>query len=145
MNTLSSSQHTVTDDETLIRIARSLGHPAGEPVTLGALEGRIDTWIRAMAMIGRHVGADSLDPMKVAEAVEDRIAGRPPPSRTPAQLIAPAVPVPVLAPTPVLAAPAAPAAAAPAVDPSGVRALVHAGQIFVELGGVRMRVTACSL
>jgi hypothetical protein len=113
-----------------------------------------------MAIIARHVGApDSRNPMGVAQAVEDRIAGRPiaaKPSPAPAPVVAtamaaaqapvaaPAV-VPKLVPIVPTAAAAQATSDAHAADGHGLRAFVRDGHVYVELSGVRMRVTRFTL
>jgi len=128
---------TPTPETILRRIASALGHPKDQPLTLGAADSLADTWVRAMAQIARHVGADALDPMSVVQAVEDRIAGRPiPPKPTPA-------PIPVPPPAPALAA--APAAPVPRAITVSDRLVVRDGQLYVEIVGVWMRVTGLTV
>jgi hypothetical protein len=147
-------------EETLRRIVTALGHLPSVAVSSVAAEDLVDTWVRAMAIIARHVGApDSRNPMGVAQAVEDRIAGRPiaaKPSPAPAPVVAtamaaaqapvaaPAV-VPKLVPIVPTAAAAQATSDAHAADGHGLRAFVRDGHVYVELGGVRMRVTRLTL
>jgi hypothetical protein len=147
-------------EETLRRIVTALGHLPSVAVSSVAAEDLVDTWVRAMAIIARHVGApDSRNPMGVAQAVEDRIAGRPiaaKPSPAPAPVVAtamaaaqapvatPAV-VPKLVPIVPTAAAAQATSDAHAADGHGLRAFVRDGHVYVELSGVRMRVTRLTL
>jgi hypothetical protein len=147
-------------EETLRRIVTALGHLPSVAVSSVAAEDLVDTWVRAMAIIARHVGApDSRNPMGVAQAVEDRIAGRPiaaKPSPAPAPVVAtamaaaqapvaaPAV-VPKLVPIVPTAAAAQATSDAHAADGHGLRAFVRDGHVYVELSGVRMRVTRFTL
>lgn len=111
-----------TAESILRRIAIALGHPKDRPITLGDVDSLTDVWVRAMAMIARHVGADPIDPMGVAQAVEDRIEGR---------LVAPAIPA---------STPVRPDVGAPPSPAEAARAFIREGHIYVEVGGLCMRV-----
>ena len=154
MNTIDSLQGMTPTPETILRrIAEALGHPKGKSLTLGEADSLADIWVRAIAIIGRHVGAEKFDPMSVAAAVEDRIAGRPvaprvaPTPPTPVLLVPPPVPVP--APTPMQQAEAEVranlASMTQTTQPGQPSAFARDGQLYVHLAGVTLRVTKLDL